>query len=150
MLSPRPGFSTLMTSAPMSPSSEVHHGPAAWWLMSITRIPARAAARAGEDIRFRVARRAGLGQTRFASSFSCDHARPTLIDDDHVARALLDVPRPHESGAHGARLGGHGDRARHPARPVHGPGGLGSLADPGNPDDRHASGVRTCAHGGGD
>src|SRR5579885_230103 len=40
MLSPRPGFSTFTTSAPMSPSSDVHHGPAAWWLRSITRTPA--------------------------------------------------------------------------------------------------------------
>src|SRR5262249_21046758 len=39
MLSPRPGFSILITSAPRSPSSDVHHGPAAWWLRSITRIP---------------------------------------------------------------------------------------------------------------
>src|SRR5437773_1824793 len=30
MPSPRPGFSTLTTSAPRSPSSDVHHGPAAW------------------------------------------------------------------------------------------------------------------------
>src|SRR5688572_18687764 len=42
MLSPRPGFSILMTSAPMSPRSEVHQGPAAWWLMSITLMPASA------------------------------------------------------------------------------------------------------------
>src|SRR5262249_4275800 len=38
----RPGFSIFTTSAPRSPSSEVHHGPAAWWLRSITRMPASA------------------------------------------------------------------------------------------------------------
>src|SRR5262245_49200465 len=42
MLSPRPGFSIFTTSAPRSPSSEVHHGPAAWWLRSMTRMPASA------------------------------------------------------------------------------------------------------------
>src|ERR1700687_4661643 len=38
MLSPRSGFSIFHTSAPISPSSVVHHGPAAWWLTSMTRI----------------------------------------------------------------------------------------------------------------
>src|SRR5262245_66419234 len=45
MPSPRPGFSILITSAPRSPSSDVHHGPAAWWERSITRMPASAAGR---------------------------------------------------------------------------------------------------------
>src|SRR5436309_9333442 len=45
MPSPRPGFSTLTTSAPRSPSSDVHHGPAAWWERSMTRMPASAARR---------------------------------------------------------------------------------------------------------
>src|SRR5579862_4623432 len=40
MLSPRSGFSIFQTSAPMSPSSVVHQGPAAWWLRSMTRMPA--------------------------------------------------------------------------------------------------------------
>src|SRR5205814_1514208 len=45
MPSPRPGFSTLTTSAPRSPSSDVHHGPAAWCERSMTRMPASAARR---------------------------------------------------------------------------------------------------------
>src|SRR5438552_1298004 len=45
MPSPRPGFSTLTTSAPRSPSSDVHHGPAAWCERSMTRMPARPARR---------------------------------------------------------------------------------------------------------
>src|SRR5207245_1561847 len=45
MPSPRPGFSTLRTSAPRSPSSDVHHGPAAWCERSMTRMPASAARR---------------------------------------------------------------------------------------------------------
>src|SRR5256884_2347694 len=43
MPSRRPGFSTLTTSAPRSQSSHVHHGPAAWFEMSMTRMPASAA-----------------------------------------------------------------------------------------------------------
>src|SRR5207253_1804605 len=45
MPSPRPGFSTLTTLAPRSPSSDVHHGPAAWCERSMTRMPASAARR---------------------------------------------------------------------------------------------------------
>src|SRR3990172_2588096 len=37
--SPRPGRSILMTSAPRSPRNDVHHGPAANWLKSTTRMP---------------------------------------------------------------------------------------------------------------
>ena len=37
--SPRPGRSTLMTSAPMSPSVCVQNGPATFWVRSTTTIP---------------------------------------------------------------------------------------------------------------
>src|SRR5437763_12848913 len=41
----RPGFSPLTLAAPRAPSSDVHHGPAAWCERSMTRMPASAARR---------------------------------------------------------------------------------------------------------
>src|SRR5690242_19079920 len=38
--SPRPGISTLMTSAPSAPSTQVQYGPASMWVQSTTRRPA--------------------------------------------------------------------------------------------------------------
>src|SRR5579875_2977457 len=85
MPSPRPGFSTFTTSAPMSPSSDVHHGPAAWWLRSITRTPASGSARrASHGIARGVSRRARAGSTSGAQRRPLARDYRLISADSHV------------------------------------------------------------------
>src|SRR5215813_1432671 len=97
MPSPRPGFSILMTSAPRSPSSDVHQGPAAWWERSITRMPASAARRSAMGGSL-PARRATGQRPRVDSARRPQYPRvmPARLecpaDHPHVAVVTIDRP----------------------------------------------------------
>src|SRR5439155_457770 len=87
MPSPRPGFSTLTTSAPRSPSSDVHHGPAAWCERSMTRMPASAARRFARGERIEPEAFEGLRSVATALLAGFDLATPLVCAVNGHARA---------------------------------------------------------------
>src|SRR5438874_1614755 len=101
MPSPRPGFSTLTTSAPRSPSSDVHHGPAAWCERSMTRMPA-SAARRSVMLRLLPASASPRPRALTLRAGSCLGGRMAArleLPADHPHVAVVTIDRPAQANA---------------------------------------------------
>src|SRR5262245_800279 len=112
MPSPRPGFSILITSAPRSPSSDVHQGPAAWWLRSITRMPVSAPCRpffsvigrslparraAGQPWCVKLAPARGAGRVARVATTTVPSSRRDLRDDRLLDPDTFVAAVPHDT-----------------------------------------------------
>ena len=62
--SPVPGGSTLMTSAPMSPSNMQQNGPAMTWLRSSTRKPVNGGRLSGAPVWLELSARSDIGSSQ--------------------------------------------------------------------------------------
>src|SRR5438876_493508 len=101
MPSPRPGFSTLTTSAPRSPSSDVPHGPAAWCERSMTRMPA-SAARRSVMLRLLPASASPRPRALTLRAGSCLGGRMAArleLPADHPHVAVVTIDRPAQANA---------------------------------------------------
>src|SRR5437773_2171617 len=132
--SPRPGRSTLTTSAPMSPSVWVQNGPATFWVRSTTTIPSSGRATdasvaapvaAGESpsrsaavpcLEQQRSARAGVRAVAHAGRTARVHARAERAAEPQVLEAALDdqdlLPEVVRDGLGGTDAGREAEQAR--------------------------------------